>query len=110
MTLGAWSSGFVPGAKTVPVALAVLLLTVSVVSAQSGRPDTRQLTCTQAQALVKQRGSIVMTTGATTFEKFVADARYCRPITNQVRALFAPTRDDPKCAVGFRCHQNIRIR
>ncbi|WP_422374747.1 hypothetical protein [Roseibium sp.] len=98
------------GLKTVPAAVAVLLLTVSATSAQSGRPDTRQMTCAQAQALVKQRGSVVMTTGATTFERFIADASYCRPITNQVRANFAPTRDDPKCAVGFRCHQNIRVR
>lgn len=110
MTPRALSSDVASGLKTVPVALAVLLLTGSLTSAQSGRPDTRQLTCGQAQALVKERGSVVLTTGATTFDKFVADASYCRPITNQVRAKFAPTKDNPKCAVGFRCYQNIRRR
>ena len=96
--------------KLAAAALAVVLAGASTALAQSGRPDTRQLTCAQAQALVKQRGSVVMTTGATTFDKFVADASYCRPITNQVRAKFAPTKDDAKCAVGFRCYQNIRRR
>jgi hypothetical protein len=74
--------------------------------AQAGRPDTRTMTCAQAQALVKQRGSVVLTTGPTTFDKFVADARYCLPQTNSVRAKFAPTKDDPKCPVGNRCFQN----
>ncbi|CTQ52323.1 hypothetical protein LP7551_00840 [Roseibium album] len=74
--------------------------------AQSGRPDTRNMTCSQAQALVKQRGSVVLTTGPNTFDKFVADARYCLPQSNSVRAKFAPTKDDPKCPVGNRCFQN----
>ncbi|MEM9634522.1 MAG: hypothetical protein AAGA50_24545 [Pseudomonadota bacterium] len=78
--------------------------------AQAGRPDTRQLTCAQAQSLVQQRGTVVMSTGPTTFEKFISDARYCLPQTNQVRPVIAPTKDNPKCPVGNRCYQNRRIR
>ena len=90
------------------VACAVLMsaLTLQTALAQSGRPDTRQMTCAQAQALVQQRGSVVMTTGPTTFDKFVANASYCLPQTNSVRAKYAPTKDNPKCAVGNRCFQN----
>jgi len=68
------------------------------------------MTCSQAQALVKKSGSIVMSTGPTTFEKFVSNGSYCMPQTSQVRAKFAPTKDDQKCAVGFRCYQNRRAR
>jgi len=79
---------------------------MSLAQAQSGRPDTRRMTCSQAQELVKKSGSIVMSTGPSTFEKFVAKASYCQPRTNQMRANFAPTKDNPKCAVGNRCYQN----
>ncbi|PVB60263.1 hypothetical protein DCO57_18090 [Labrenzia sp. 011] len=68
------------------------------------------MTCTQAQALVKQRGAVVMSTGPTTYETFVADARYCVPRANSVRARFAPTKDDAKCPVGYRCYQNRNNR
>lgn len=80
------------------------------VQAQSARPDTRAMTCAQAQAMVKQRGTIVMSTGPTTYETFVADARYCVPRASSVRARFAPTKDDPKCPVGNRCYQNRNNR
>jgi hypothetical protein len=84
----------------------VFFLGAEFAQAQAGRPDTRTMTCAQAQALVKQRGSVVLTTGTNTFDKFVADARYCLPQSNSVRAKFAPTKDDPKCSVGNRCFQN----
>ncbi|WP_305987662.1 hypothetical protein [Roseibium sp. MMSF_3544] len=79
-------------------------------AAQSGRPDTRKLTCSQAQDLVKQRGSVIMTTGPTTFDTFIADVRYCMPQTNQMRPKFAPTLDNPKCAVGNRCFRSRNNR
>jgi len=96
--------------RTLAAALAVLCASAVLAQAQSGRPDTRRLTCQQAQDLVKKSGSIVMTTGAATFEKFVANGSYCKPQTSQVRAKFAPASDDPKCAVGYRCYQNRRVR
>ncbi|CTQ44575.1 hypothetical protein [Roseibium aggregatum] len=74
--------------------------------AQAGRPDTRSMTCAQAQELVRKSGSIVLTTGQSTFDRFVANGSYCRPQTGQVRAKFAPTRDNPQCSVGYRCFQN----
>lgn len=93
-------------AVRIAAAIVGLCLTASLAHAQAGRPDTRRMSCKQAQELVRKSGSIVMTTGPSTFEKFVANARYCLPQTNQVRALFAPTSDNPKCAVGDRCYQN----
>ena len=98
--------------RTISVMLAAsfLLAFLPGVQAQSARPDTRKMTCAQAQALVKKRGSVVMTTGPSTFEKFISDARYCVPRTISVRPVFAPTRDNPQCAVGNRCFSNQRKR
>lgn len=93
-TIGSVVSGF------------LILQTSATAMAQTGRPDTRQLTCSQAQSLVKDRGSVVMTTGPTTFDKFVANAGFCESRSNSLRARYAPTKDNPKCAVGFRCFQN----
>ncbi|MHA7774932.1 hypothetical protein [Roseibium sp. M-1] len=76
------------------------------VQAQEARPDTRRMTCSQAQDLVRQRGTIVLTTGPSTFDRFVANGRYCEPRNAQVRAKFAPTKDNPQCSVGYRCYQN----
>lgn len=96
--------------RVLALSLIVGVTASGVALAQSGRPDTRSMTCKQAQALVEKSGSIVMSTGTTTFEKFVSNGSYCVPQTRQVRALFAPTRDDPKCPVGYRCFQNRRVR
>ncbi|MTI00041.1 hypothetical protein E1297_28980 [Roseibium sp. RKSG952] len=74
------------------------------------RPDTRNFTCAAAQDFVKQRGQVVMTTGPNTFSRFVADARYCYSHTPLTRAQFAPTKDNPKCAVGRRCVERINPR
>jgi len=94
-----WSGVLVPAA---------LCLALSIVPglAQTARPDSRQMTCEQAKDLVTQRGSVVLTTGPSTFDRFVASGRFCEPQTAQVRAKFAPTRDNPQCPAGYRCYQN----
>lgn len=87
-----------------------MIVEVPAAHAQSARPDTRKMTCEQAQNLVRKSGSIVLTTGQTTFDRFVANANFCMPQTRQVRAKYAPTSDNPECAVGYRCYQNRRVR
>ena len=91
-------------------ALALILGDVAAAVAQAGRPDTRQLTCAQAQSLVKQRGSVVMTTGPTTFDRFIANVSYCLPESNMMRPKYAPTRDNPKCPVGNKCFRSRNFR
>lgn len=75
-----------------------------------GRPDTRNMTCTQAKALVVKRGEVVMTTGAHTFDRFIADARYCVSRTMLTATAFAPTKDNKQCPVGKRCRQQRNFR
>lgn len=80
-------------------------------SAQAqGRPDTRSMTCAQAQALVVKRGEVVLTTGAHTFDRFIADARYCVSRTMLTATAYAPTKDNKQCPVGKRCREKRNFR
>ncbi|WP_428642704.1 hypothetical protein [Roseibium sp.] len=88
------------------VACVLFFGSISHSAAQPARPDTRNLTCDQARALVQKRGSVVMTTGTNTFEKFIADASYCMQRSMTLRSRLAPTKDNPSCTVGYRCHSN----
>lgn len=64
--------------------------------AQSRRPDTRSMTCSQAQALVDQRGGIVMSTGQHTFDRFVSNRSFCQ-VGETVWRERVQTKDNPKC-------------
>jgi hypothetical protein len=91
------------------------LLTTSVVAAgvtagaiadaaAQGRPSTLGMTCAQAQAIVRSRGAIVLTTGQFTFDRFVANQNFCN-FEEETIPTWAPTRDAPQCMVGYRCEQ-----
>ncbi|MBN9668783.1 hypothetical protein [Roseibium aggregatum] len=66
--------------------------------AQSGRPDTRKMTCAQVQSTIKQRGAAVLATGQYTFDRYVADRSFCE--RGQIlRNDYVPSRDNAKCFV-----------
>lgn len=67
-----------------------------------GRPDSRRMTCNQAYNLVQRHGAVVMTTGRYTFERVVADRRWCQ-LRQVLERYSVPTRDDRRCRVGYKC-------
>jgi hypothetical protein len=71
-----------------------------------GRPDTRTMTCGEANALVRRAGAVVMTTGQHTFRRFVAHRSYCDP-WELVRPVYAPTRDNPRCVITGVCEEPL---
>jgi hypothetical protein len=85
--------------KSMLVALAVLLTTTTVVEA---RPSTLTMSCAQAAATVARAGAVVLTTGAHTYERFVASNSFCVS-EEYAEAARAPTLDSPDCAVGYVC-------
>lgn len=88
------------------LALAAACATLIAASgAAFARPDTRSMTCAQAQALVGRNGAVVLTTGQYTYDRFVADGRYC-DIPYIPKLTWVRTRDDRQCAVGYTCQQN----
>jgi hypothetical protein len=88
--------------KTTCAALALALVTVA--GPASARPDTRTMTCAQAQTYVKQNNAIVMTTGQNTYTRIVSGQGSCSQ-SQTTRRLSAPTVDNPKCQVGFECRE-----
>ncbi|MEE1613829.1 hypothetical protein [Microvirga sp. CF3016] len=68
--------------------------------------QSRQLTtamaCNQAQSLVATQGSVVLNTGATTYDRFVASGAYCG-LGEAPGPGWAPTKDVARCLVGSRC-------
>ena len=82
--------------------LAIWILLVTIADAAYARPDVRTMTCAQAKALVKQSGSVVMTTGKYTYERYVAGQANCeRPYVT--RRAWIATKDTNECLVVFRC-------
>ena len=92
----------------------VILPVLALISALSGlgphaaeaRPDTRSMTCAQAQDFVRRHGAVVMTTGRHTYQRIVSQHRYCDP-WQQLFPERAPTRDAPQCVVGYRCDEPL---
>ena len=81
---------------------AIVLVTVSSEAMAQGRPLTTTMSCNQAQSLVATQGSVVLSTSATAYDRYVASSNYCG--MGEVPAPgWAPTKDVPRCQVGSRC-------
>lgn len=73
-------------------------------AAAQGRPATMAMSCGQAQAMVRARGAVVLTTGPYTYDRFVSDQRFCS-FDEETIPTWAPTRDVRQCMIGYRCEQ-----
>lgn len=88
---------------TILIAVFTLFFAVGLNAANSqGRPDSRRMTCNQAYNLVQRHGAVVMSTGRYTFERVVADRRWCQ-FEEVTQRFLVPTRDDRRCRVGYKC-------
>ena len=67
-----------------------------------GRPDTSQLTCASARALVERAGAIVLNTGRFTYDRFVNHRGFCTR-TESIEPAFVPSRDNQACYIGSIC-------
>ena len=89
--------------KTFLLSLAVALAATSTAAAQP-RPSSVQMSCRQAAGLVASQGALVLGTGGFTYDRFVADRRFCLR-TEVTEAAWVPTADTPQCFVGYRCKE-----
>jgi hypothetical protein len=82
----------------------ILAQTATVAFAQS-RPSTETMTCSQAQSFVASRGAVLMSTGPTTYDRFVSGRIGCSG-NDVAEPAYVRTRDNPQCALyvcqGFR--------
>ena len=64
------------------------------------------MTCAQAQALVRSRGSVVLSTGPRHFDRYVSGYMSCETNEYPYRRS-VPTADSPACQIGFVCTNEI---
>lgn len=67
-------------------------------SAQQGMPNTRNMTCAEVQSLVARSSGVVLATGPNTFDRYVANVRYCTG-AEQIKPEWVPTKSGT-CYVG----------
>jgi hypothetical protein len=77
---------------------AALILTVAWSVPALARPDTRAMTCEQVLSLIEQSGAVSMTTGDTTYNRLVADRRFCTS-SEIAEPTRVPTADTDRCRV-----------
>lgn len=73
------------------------------------RPDTRNMSCAQAAALVRREGAAVLSTSSTTFDRYVRDISFCSG-GEVLRPEWVATRDAPQCYIGYTCYTPSRDR
>ncbi len=71
-------------------------------AANAQRPSTLAMTCDEAIGLVAEYGSIVLSTGEHTYNRFVASRNLCFRGEHGWPS-HAPTRDVAQCRVGYIC-------
>ena len=87
--------------RIIPLALVMLSLAPSA-TALAQRQSTRTMTCAAARNLVVTRGAIVLSTGPDLYDRYVSNQGACA--AGQIeRPSFAPTLDNPACALGSVC-------
>jgi hypothetical protein len=86
--------------KSFAVGLSLIGL-ASAASAQ-GRPFTPRLSCGQTAQIVYSTGAIVLSTSATTYDRYVRDGSFC--LRGQtIEPAWVATADTPQCFIGYRC-------
>ncbi|KZL21156.1 hypothetical protein PsAD2_00442 [Pseudovibrio axinellae] len=60
------------------------------------------MSCQEARSLVARSGGVVLSTGARTYDRFVASIRFCQPY-ERLKRRWVPTRDQKSCFIGYSC-------
>lgn len=73
-------------------------------AAAQSRPVASAMACAEVQALVQRSGALVLNYTPTTYDRVVANGRFC--LGGQVTVPdFAATRDKRQCFVGYLCKE-----
>ena len=83
---------------------AALLVLASSHAGAQGRLQTPAVSCAQAVAVIAREGAAVLGTGGPTYDRFVRDRSFCEP-TESVKRAFVPSRDTPRCFIGYTCYE-----
>lgn len=93
-------------ARLLTAAFAAALALPALAGPAAARPDTRAMTCEAARAFIRSNGAAVMSTGQYTYDRIVAGYGWCGP-GEETELKVVPTRDNPKCRIGYICRDRI---
>ena len=82
--------------------LIVCLILLAGFTVAEARPNTMDLTCPQARALVHSHRSILLSTGRYTYDRYVVSVGYC-PSGDYAKSAYVQTRDRKSCPIGYTC-------
>jgi hypothetical protein len=77
------------------------VLLASAAHAQS-RPNSLTMSCAAIGRLVQQQGTVVLGTGAFSYDRYVSGGNACGPAERPDPA-WIPSADNQQCFVGYRC-------
>ena len=87
---------------------ALAALGIATGAAAQPRPNTLQMSCRDAQALVVSHGAIVLGTGPNRYERYVRDQSFC-PIGMRTESIWDQAADASACPIGYRCRDSSEI-
>ena len=88
--------------RRILAAVVVALAAAAVPSPADARPDVREMSCAAVNDLVDRSGVIVVTTGPSTFQRFVSGLRYCDRYQS-LSPFRTAASDTPACVVESIC-------
>ncbi len=91
--------------KVISAAIALVIMSPSV-WAQS-HPLTLRMSCHGVRELVSAHGAIVLNTGPTTYDRYIAGGGQCQQ-GEVPDPAWVPTADTPQCPIGYRCVTRTR--
>jgi hypothetical protein len=89
------------------VSAAIILMSMGSGALAQGRPLTLQISCNGARQLVSSQGAVVLNTGPTTYDRYVAAGSQC-VLGETLNPAWVPTADTPQCPIGYRCVPRAR--
>ena len=84
--------------------LATAFVGLATAAYAQSRPYSPRMSCQAAASMVASRGAVVMSTGPSTYDRFVRSQPYCTP-TEVTRPAWVRTADNPQCFIGYTCEE-----
>lgn len=88
-------------------AATILVAGLTAASAAVARPFAPAMSCAALADLVESRGAVVLSTSRTTYDRFVADSRFCQR-TEITKPAWTGSSDKSECFVGYTCQERMR--
>ncbi|MDE1566912.1 hypothetical protein [Aquabacter sediminis] len=84
------------------IGLAISPVALAGAALAQGMPQTLDMTCTEAQAIINRDNAAVLATGPNVFNRYVKDLAFC-PEAMVTKPAWVQTKDVQQCPIGYTC-------